>query len=806
MKSLTTKLLYPTAWAACIFLSFFSGCRKQPDQAKHVILISMDTTRADHLSCYGFDKKTTPNLDDFSKDAVLYDRCLTPNARTLPAHSSMLTGTNPVYHGVHDNVDYVLDEDNVIVAEVLKQKGYQTGAVVSSFVLDAEFGMNQGFDTYDDTFQNPLQSYLGTERRGDEASQVACQWLEENRDEDFFLFLHYYDPHQPYQPPEPFLSQYKDNLYAGEIAYTDHCIKQVLDKLKQLDIYDDALIIITADHGEGRGDHGEVQHGYFIYQSCIQVPLMVHYPGGRFRKKTVSETVGTIDIVPTICRWTGVESPADCVGQDLTAYLENKPLETRFLYSESLAPTQYNCSSLLGLTGDRWKYIQSSAPEMYDLDNDPGETKNLIEPEAKRARLFQEELKIMLTEQIRTNPDHSDNTLDPESRAKLESLGYVAGGSIQEDFEFDTNKDIPADWLSTHQDLLLYKSYMNVRLFEAAEKACLKVMQERPDYALNYSYLAQARYDQGKYQGAVSAANEFFKRARQILESKSSDDNWQAESVERYTSLTHNILGLSYSNLKEYNKAIQQFEKSLEKASPTESAQILNNIGIVYRAQDNLDEASDYFSKALEYDPQSVEPQFNSGIVYEQKKEYEKALIAYQKALELKPDLIEAKTKYEQMQKILSQRAQVRKAIAQDESDLESKPENADLLNKLGSSYLFLGDVSKAVHYWERALAVESENASILNNLAYVYNQQTPLQTHDLNKALEYAQKACELTQYQNPNFLDTLASVHAARGEFDQAVDIAQQALNIAISSNQTPLAESIEKNIEHYQNKSLP
>jgi tetratricopeptide (TPR) repeat protein len=493
------------------------------------------------------------------------------------------------------------------------------------------------------------------------------------------------------------------------------------------------------------------------------------------------------------------------VGQDLTAYLENEsPVEERLIYSESLLPTLYDCSSLLGLTGDRWKYIQSSAPEMYDLDKDPGETKNRIEPEAKRARVFQEELKLILTEQARTTASRSKESMNQETRQKLESLGYVASSSVREDFEFDTNKDIPSDWLNTHQNLLLFSTFKKAGLFDQAKEAALKVTEEKPVYIPAYFYLAETQYNLGMYPEAISAGNKFLEKIGKS--SERGENKLFLEVALKYLGIAYNILGLSYSSLQEYDKAFQQFEKALEKADDSESAKILNNIGIVYRSQGKLDKALDYFTKGLEFDPHSVESYYNSGIVQEQKKEYQKALSAFKKAHELKPDLIQAKTKYEQMQKILSQRAQVRKTVAQDESDLEKSPDSTKLLNRLAGSHLFLGNRDKAIAYWEKCLLTKPDNPDVLNNLAFIYAEKKVSHTFDSDKALDYAKKACNLTKHQNPNFLDTLASVHAARGEFDQAVDIAQQAMNIAISSNQLTLAESIQKNIEHYQNKSLP
>jgi len=246
---------------------------------RNVILISIDTCRADHLSCYGFGRKTTPNIDAIAQEGILFENALTPIPLTLPAHSSMLTGTYPLYHKVRDNLNHRLAESNISIAEILREHGYTTGAIVSTFVLDVQFGLSQGFDSYNDQFEEPVGPREDKERRGSEASRFACIYLEEHRDEPFFLFLHYFDPHTDYEPPEPFASEYSDDLYAGEIAYVDHCLAQVIYKLKSLDLYDSTLIIIVGDHGEGLGEHGEAEHGYFIYEGMMKVPFIIRSPG-----------------------------------------------------------------------------------------------------------------------------------------------------------------------------------------------------------------------------------------------------------------------------------------------------------------------------------------------------------------------------------------------------------------------------------------------------------------------------------------------------------------------------------------------
>ena len=213
---------------------------------RNVVLISIDTCRADHLSCYGYKQKTTPNIDALAAEGILFETVVSPCPMTLPSHASMLTGTIPVYHGVHDNLGYRLAESNITLAETLKDAGFTTGAAISAFVVDSQFGIDQGFEVFDDRFKTPIEGSKIEQRRGDETTGLCLDWLEENKDQRFFYFLHYYDPHSAYEPPEPFASTFAQNPYAGEIAFADHCIGQVITKLKKLDLYDSTLIIITS--------------------------------------------------------------------------------------------------------------------------------------------------------------------------------------------------------------------------------------------------------------------------------------------------------------------------------------------------------------------------------------------------------------------------------------------------------------------------------------------------------------------------------------------------------------------------------
>jgi arylsulfatase A-like enzyme/predicted negative regulator of RcsB-dependent stress response len=473
-----------------------------PKDVPNVILISIDTCRADYLSCYGYPRQTTPNIDQLATQSVIFRNVISPIPLTLPAHCSMLAGTIPPYHGVHDNLDYRLGDSNVTLAEILKKHGFATGAIISAFVLDSQFGINQGFDMFNDRFEKPRMAGAFSERKAQETSRFAIKWLDQHKNDKFFLFLHYFDPHNDYVPPEPFASRFADNLYAGEIAYADYCIGLVILKLKELGLFDSSLVIITADHGEMLGEHGELTHGYFIYQSAVKVPLLVKLPGQN-KPKEVEEMVGLIDIVPTVCSLLNIQPPLQIQGKDLSAYLLRKSIsrEKRHVYIESLTPTKYNANTLLGVVTDQLKYIQTTRPELYDLANDPHESQNLINQTPQQTKTLQSRLREILQQSVPTGRPDGKMVLDEQARKRLESLGYVSG-KVAEELEFDQSKDDPKDLIDLHLSVEKAQRLISQKKLTEAKRLCQKMLLRHDDYYGVYRHLARIYFEEGDKQKA----------------------------------------------------------------------------------------------------------------------------------------------------------------------------------------------------------------------------------------------------------------------------------------------------------------
>ena len=596
---------------------FFRSAIVSSQDIRHVLLISIDTCRADYLSCYGYPRQTTPNIDKLAEHAVVFENVISPVPITLPSHSSMLTGTIPPYHGVHNNSDYKLAESNVTLAEILKKQGFATGAIISTFVLDSRFGLDQGFDSYNDTFEQPVENLLYfSERRGDETSRFAIQWLEKNKNKKSFLFLHYFDPHIKYTPPEPFASQFSDNLYAGEIAYTDYCIGRVFENLKRLGLYDSTLIILTADHGEMLTEHGEDDHTFFIYQAAVKVPLIVKLPGNP-EPKRVKNLVGLIDIVPTLCSLLGIKPPTLLHGDDFSQYLGQnpQPSQNRHLYCESFTPTRYEGNPLLGVVTNRFKYIQTTRPELYDIIDDPAETKNLLQQLPDRTRILNERLKQLLDQAAPNKKRSAKVDLDSQAVRKLRSLGYVAG-DITKDFQLDPNKDDPKDLIDFHNtytsvsDLILQKRY------EQAEKLCEKLTQQRPRVYQIYVLLSSIAREQHDLDNAVAHLN-------------------RAIEVRPDVAKLHQYLGTILTEQQKFDQAAEHFQKSLQ-LDPDQFS-VHHTLATIFHIRQNYDQAITHLNHALKLEPDSAKTLSRLGDVHAQNGNLNLATDFFKKALDSDP-------------------------------------------------------------------------------------------------------------------------------------------------------------------------
>jgi len=416
----------------------------------NVLVITLDTTRADRLGCYGYEKAGTPNLDGVAAEGVVFLDAVTPVPMTLPSHSSIFTGLYPPNHGVRDNGKYTLGEDKVTLAEVLKENGYDTAAFISAFVLDGRYGLKQGFDVYNDAVDPREELTLEeviNERSATRVTDAALQWLRaRDGGRPFFAWVHYFDPHQPYQAPEPFTSKFGEQMYDAEISYADAEVGRLFSAVHELGKKVRTLFIVVADHGESLGEHGERTHGMFVYDAVMHVPFILSCPGVFVGGHVVDDvTVATVDVFPTVLELLGIEQGADVDGLSLREACGRRE---RTLYMECMTPYLDNgWAPLFALRTHTAKYILAPRSEYYDLRKDRDEVKDLFanappEIAADRDRLAGM-LETMLAEWP-TPQEVADGavSIDAESLARLHALGYAGGTTEARDASYADPKDM----------------------------------------------------------------------------------------------------------------------------------------------------------------------------------------------------------------------------------------------------------------------------------------------------------------------------------------------------------------------------
>jgi arylsulfatase A-like enzyme/Flp pilus assembly protein TadD len=483
----------------CLALVAATACaRGTKDQfpGAPVVLISIDTLRADHLPAYGYAGVQTPHLDRFAKDAILFENAYTHVPLTLPAHVSILTGLLPFEHGVRDNLGYRFDaKSHPTLPGLLKGKGYATGGAVSAYVLRGDTGIADGFDFYDDKIVAPFGAdALGrVQRPGGETAALAARWLEGVKARPFFLFFHTYEPHAPYEPPEPFKSRYA-LAYDGEIAAADQVVGGLLDELRRLGLYDRALVIVLSDHGEGLGEHGEDEHGILLYRWALHVPLLVKLPGSARAGMRVTAPVETIDLVPTLGPMLGLTLPSGLRGRSLFA----EGGEARRLYAETSYPrTHLGWSELRALVDERWHYIEGVKREVYDIVADPRELTNRLSDQRELGRSRQAELGRLPATLAAPSAASSADT------EALAALGYL-GGAVQATGPLPD----PAERIGVLKDVKAAFRLAAAGRDEEAVVAFRRIMETNPLLADARYELAQTLTRLGRWDEAYDAYRE----------------------------------------------------------------------------------------------------------------------------------------------------------------------------------------------------------------------------------------------------------------------------------------------------------
>lgn len=476
--------------AAVSFAMALAGCSTPAPPAARapVLIVSIDTLRSDHLPLYGYTAIDTPSIDRLGVDGIVFERAFAHVPITLPSHVSLLSGALPNAHGIRDNLGYRVPANIEWLPEILSEAGYATGAAVSAPVLEAATGMGRGFDFYDDD-NDGNGGVLDGVRTAQATVDTALAWLDGVDSEEWFLFVHFYEPHRPYLPAESFQQL---TPYDGEIATADAALGSLLDGLEERGLYDRSLVILTADHGEALGEHGERDHGVFVHRESLQVPLIVKLPSGLRGGERVTSLVQLVDVLPTVTgTLLGDESPSR-PGSSLLEINDDE----RLIYAESYLPRlYYGASELRTLIGPRWQYIESPQPELYDLVADPAGNHNLIDNDSRTAARYRQQIEQLTVDLEPPAP------VDEETRRKLAALGYLGGAAPSR------SDDLPAPSEQIELLAIVNNAYdaLAAARWQQAVDGFERAVALNPRAAFVWAQLARAEQALGRNERALDA-------------------------------------------------------------------------------------------------------------------------------------------------------------------------------------------------------------------------------------------------------------------------------------------------------------
>lgn len=625
----------------------------------NILLITIDTLRWDAVGFGGRSPSVTPTLDRLAELGHNYLNAHAHNVVTLPSHANILSGLYPFQHGIRDNSGFVLPEDVATAATLLRAAGFVTGAFVGGFPLDARFGLDRGFDIYDDEIpqgSRPSEIMLA-ERRGDEVVSRSMNWWRQHTGQRRFLWVHLFDPHAPYEPPEPFASRFADDPYAGEVAAIDAFLTPLLEPFLAGEEAP-TLIVLTSDHGEALGDHGELTHGLFAYESTLKVPLVIWYPAAEPTRS--DHPVRHVDLLPTMLQAVRVPVPAGLPGKSL---LPLAPGNEEPSYFEALTPTfDRGWAPLRGVISDEHKFISLPLPELFDLASDAGEQENLAEVERERlARMAQ-----ALPSESRWPPERGD--ADPETVAALRSLGYL-GGSARAKRRY-TAADDPKNLV--HLDTKLHQAvafYQQGRL-DLAESTAREVVEERSDMGIAYYYWAQVLLEQGRVPEAV----EVMSRARNLGVA---------------TPALLRQLGLSLTELGRPQEAVGILTSMAEDGDPN----TLNALGVVLSEAGDQEAAKQVLLRVFESDPRDATTHETLALVELRRQNWVESRDHAQRALELNDELALA---WNYLGTAVYNLGDPREALAAWDRALALEPSNSDVLYNVSVIALEVGDHDRA--------------------------------------------------------------------------------------------------------------
>ena len=649
------------AAAGIVFLAR-RGDEKAPagrDPRPNVLLITLDTTRADRLGCYGRAAARTPHLDALARAGVLFRNAYAQVPLTLPSHCSIMTGLVPPRHGVHNNGSYVLGPGHTTLAEILAGRGYRTAAFVASFSVDSRFGLDQGFAHYDDSFQagQPFKP-VNSERRADAVAALFSAWLDgpggASGGGPFFAWVHFFDPHLPYRPPAPYDREFAADPYDGEVAFMDEAVGAVLGRLRAKGLLDRTLVVAAGDHGEAFGEKVETGHGVFLYDGTLRVPLIVSAPGRLPAGRSVGTRVRLTDIAPTVLDLAGLPVPEGLDGESLAPLAAGKSGPDRDAYIETFYPREnYGWSELVGLVSEKWKLVRAPRPELYDLAADPGETRNLATSAGSVAAELGRRLEAVLRSAAGIGSG-SGRALTAEEEERLRSLGYVnfSGGAAGAGSGAD-----PKDKLDV----------------------------------LRLSQLAEVHELEGR---ADEAAAAYARLVELVPESPASYVN----------------LALAQARMKRFDQAVATLRLGTERLP--DSAILHVRLGHTYLLLGRAAEALAAMDRTIALEPNNVDAYTAAASALEALGRRPEARAYLEKAIAVEP---ENKFLRANLAMNLASGGDVAAAVEVYEALVAEFPGDHVLRQHLGVAYGVLGDLAKAIASFERAIAIKPTPSAYIN-------------------------------------------------------------------------------------------
>ncbi len=642
------------------------------------MIVTLDTTRADRLGCYGFGGIATPHLDRLANEGVLFEHATATVPLTLPAHASMFTGNVPPHHGVHDNGGFFLDEKETTLAERFQKAGYATGAFVGAWVLDSKWGIGQGFDHYSDKFD--LSKFkvvsLGTvQKPGDEVMGDALRWLSGVKERKFFTWIHLYDPHTPYDPPEPYRTRYT-NKYVGEVAWTDEIVGRLTAWLEAEKLLERTVVIVTGDHGESLGEHGENTHGFFIYDATTHVPLIVRTPWGL--RGRVPAQVSSVDIYPTALDVAGLPPESGIDGRSLLRLLmDTKADPGHVAYSETYYPRfHHGWQHLQGLHYGNHQFIEAPTPELYDLAKDPAEKDNIYKTFGVTAEGLRVRLRDLLGGATSVAaPDSRE--LDPDTLQRLAALGYV-GDTV----EVDPNQVLP-------------DPKEKIGLYALMHKARDLAQKEKTEEAV--AVIRQVLAQDPKIIDAYLTLGNWLGKLRRDKESEAAYKQALALKPDHELAMTN--LARLYRNRGENQKAIEGYKAALELDPRT--PQTWFQLATLYLDLGRVPQAEQTFRQALVQNPKMGAALNSLGAIAWARGQPADAEKLTRQALELEPDV---RTGRFNLARILEARGDVASAERLYREELETYADNgkarfnlAQILREKGDRDAYLRELIASV-------------------------------------------------------------------------------------------------------------